>query len=95
LLLVVGVAVTGVAGTIYFADNFQSGLGQWEPGSGGVITNDTTYGPFLTFDRLWAGGDIFSTSSVPAGAYLSFDCKGFGGFIGVAGETGWHGCQRE
>ncbi len=75
-------------GTIYFADNFESGLGQWQPGSGGVITTDPDpmHGHVLTFNRLMSGGDIWSQITVPAGAYLSFDYMGVGAYIGTAGD---------
>src|SRR5579863_958017 len=98
LVLVVGAA--SAWGTIFFADNFESGLGQWQPGSGGVITTDPDpmHGHVLTFSRLWSGGDIFSTITVPGGTYLSFDYKGFGGFISVggwlAGQQGYPGIEQ-
>jgi len=86
--LALSLNVASASGTIYFADNFEQGLGQWQPGSGGIILNDpdSMYGEVLTFDRLWSGGDIWSKVAVPAGAYLSFDYMGFGGFIGTAGD---------
>ncbi len=85
----------------YFSDNFQSGLGQWVSGSGGVIVSAApTYPEALTFNRTFSGGDIFSMASVPGGSYLSFDYEGSGGFIGVgghwlAGESGWSGTGFE
>jgi hypothetical protein len=85
-VLVLILLVPSAWGAVYFADDFKAGLGQWQPGSGGVITNDPTYGSVLTFNRLASGGDIFSKVTVPAGAYLSFDYMGFGGFIGTAGD---------
>ena len=81
------------AATIYFSDDFESGLGQWQPGSGGVIVQDGAHGGVLTFNRTFSGGDIFSVFVAPQGSYLSFDYKGVGGFIGngpgdwLAGEN--------
>ena len=106
--LIFSVASAWGGTTIYFADNFKSGLGQWQPGSGGVITSDPlgVYGQVLTFDRLWFGGDIWSKVTVPAGSYLSFDYMGFGGFIGtdaayedpqtdwLAGQQGYGGIEQ-
>jgi hypothetical protein len=86
--------------TVYFSDNFQSGLGQWQPGSGGVIVSALpTYLDALTFDDVHSGGDIFSIASVPAGSYLTFDYEGIGGFIGaggvwLAGESGYPGIEE-
>lgn len=77
---------TTALGAVYFADNFEQGLVQWQPGSGGVVAADPVFGQVLTFDRVWNSGDIFSTLTVPAGAFLSFDYKGFGGYIGVNGD---------
>jgi hypothetical protein len=86
--------------TIYFSDDFESGLGKWQPGSGGVVVSSAGHGGILTFNRTAAGGDIWSAATVPAGAYLSFDYAGVGGFIGVskddwlAGQSGYPALEQ-
>ena len=86
------------AATIYFNDNFGSGLGQWTGYSNksGVTVPQAGYGQVLTFNTPTLGGEAWSIASVPAGSYLSFDYMGFGGFIGVNGDWlgGKSGYQR-
>jgi len=90
------------AATIYFSDNFGSGLSQWYPvhavGSA-VLVPQAGHGQVLTFDNPTFGGDIWSHACVPAGSYLSFDYMGFGGFIAVdgvwlAGQSGYPGLEQ-
>jgi hypothetical protein len=87
--------------TIYFSDDFESGLSQWTgfPGSG-VLVAQAGHGQVLTFDTPTLGGDAWSTPSVPVGSYLSFDYTGVGGFIGVngdwlAGQSGYPGLELD
>lgn len=88
-----------VQATTLFYEDFESDLSQWTAG-GGVIVSDPLEGDnALTFNRLYGGGDIFTSSLIlnPTGQYiLSFDYLGTcgnddcGGFI-YNSSTGWLG----
>jgi hypothetical protein len=73
--------------TVYFSDNFQSGLGQWT-GSEGVIVTDSTYGDALGFNSDDGGYDFHTIDTVPGNSYINFAYKGTGGFLAVTG-SGW------
>jgi VPDSG-CTERM motif len=92
------------AGTIYFSENFNSGLSPtvWGPGNGGT-GNGYVVGGALTFHNPASAGDTQTINAVvPASAnpiYISFDYKGAGGYLGInpggndwlAGQSGYVG----
>lgn len=76
-----------------FSDNFESGLGQWDPVYTGAIVNDpfNSSNKALTFTGEGSGGDTFTAAPYLAGGsyFLSFDVLGTcggpdcGAFIGI------------
>lgn len=86
-------AISGATASPIFADNFESGLGQWNPvGSAQVVTDPFSSGnSVLKFKAGGSGGDIFSAQPYLQGGtyFLSFDILGTcstgncGGFIGI------------
>lgn len=78
-----------------FFDDFESGLGQWQPGSSAYITTDPydAGNHVLAFSALRGGGDIFSNPlSVTPWATYQISCDylglgstdgGVGGYLGV------------
>lgn len=99
LLMAGSTCATLSAATVYFSDDFDSGLGQWYPGTA-ITVPASGHGQVMTFTGLGSGGDAHTLNPVvPAlsGLYLSFDYKGGGGYIGlvpgsnywIAGEAGY------
>lgn len=100
LLLLTGLVMASQASaTVLFADDFQTNLSQWNPGSG-VITAAPGGGNALAFTATIGGGDSFALSPISAvsGSYtLTFDylgtcgagqsCGGYIGFNNGSGET--------
>lgn len=88
-----------------FFDDFESGLGQWNPNAFGQTVADPTNpaNTVLNFSGVNAGGDIFSSSALPLVSGVTykveFDFYGVaggnpssGGFAGIgSGTPGNHG----
>ena len=86
--LACGLLLSNAQAQTVFNDDFESGLGKWISNVSGEIVPGNG-GHVLTFGRTIGGGDIWSEYiDIPAGAMLSFDYMGVGGFIGVT-ENGY------
>ena len=85
LFVAVGSPVFALINTVYFSEDFESGLGAWNPGVG-VIVDAAGHGKVLTFTAQASGGSTYTKIAVAplsTPVYISFDYMGTGGFLGI------------